>query len=179
MKKLFTAKTRGFGLLEVLLAGVIIIIMLAGLVTLGKTVLNNLNLSAERAAATFLAQQGIELTRQIRDTNYVDGNNTTQWNSLVYNGLSWEQPTSGAKYAINWLNNRVILRPQADASGDVLVGGIKFNREISFQKITMGVKDEDNNIVNADVYKVTCLVTWRDIKTVQIDEIIADSHPNF
>lgn len=38
-----------------------------------------------RAQATFLAQEGIETVRQIRDTNWIDGVNTTAWNNLNLN----------------------------------------------------------------------------------------------
>jgi len=74
---------KGFGLLEVLLAGVIIITVLGALVLLGRNTINNSTYNQQRTEALFLAQQGIEMVRQIRDSNYIDGNSDTNWNYFV------------------------------------------------------------------------------------------------
>lgn len=74
---------KGFGLLEVLLAGVIIITVLGALVFLGRNTINNSTYNQQRTEALFLAQQGIEMVRQIRDSNYIDGNQNTNWNHFI------------------------------------------------------------------------------------------------
>lgn len=38
-----------------------------------------------RAEATFLAQEGLERVRQIRDSNWIDGDNTTNWDNFELN----------------------------------------------------------------------------------------------
>ena len=76
---------KGFGLLEVLLAGLIIIMMLSALVIVARAAIQNSIYLQQRSQATFLAQEGMEIVRQIRDTNYVDGDNKTKWNTLTKN----------------------------------------------------------------------------------------------
>lgn len=178
MKRRNVTQKRGFGILEVLLAGVIIITILGALVVLGKTVLNNLALSAQRSQATFLAQQGIELVREVRDTNYIDQDADTQWNSLV-KGVSLSEIFSGT-YAINYSNPRIGLISDPDGTIGTIktYDGNEFTRIITFKKpgtlgITGATSDETNAII------VTCKVIWGDKKSVSIDEMITNSHPNF
>lgn len=70
---------KGFGLLEVLVSGTVIIIILSALLVIAKFALNNSVYLQQRATATYLAQEQIELARQIRDTNWIDSNPATEW----------------------------------------------------------------------------------------------------
>lgn len=76
-------KKKAFGLLEVLLSGVIIIIILSALMVVARNAVDNSVLLQQRAQATYLAQEGIELVRQVRDTNYIDGKETTTWDKIT------------------------------------------------------------------------------------------------
>ena len=73
---------KGFGLIEVLISAAILIVILGALVAIGRMALTNIRVSQERAQATYLAQEGLEVARQIRDTNWVDGRNDTTWDSF-------------------------------------------------------------------------------------------------
>lgn len=86
IKKGHNKTNQGFGLIEVLISAAILIVILGALVAIGRMALANIRISQERAQATYLAQEGLEVARQIRDTNWVDGLNNTQWNSFIYNG---------------------------------------------------------------------------------------------
>ncbi|MFA7244432.1 MAG: hypothetical protein WC080_04045 [Patescibacteria group bacterium] len=198
MKKMLVTKTKGFGLLEVLLAGVIIITMLGALVVLGKTVLNNLSLTKQRAQATFLAQQGIEMLRQIRDTNYIDNDPSTKWNSFVLENIADNKPKLNTEYvfdfkaasstpAPNYPNrSKLVEKDGSGITGEVPLDGNKFTRTIIFKaaedidNVTDGL---GNNITvdNNNAIIATCTITWGDnnSKSVLIDELITNSHPNF
>lgn len=63
----------GFGLLEVLIAAGILALIVGAAVALATSSLSNSVLSANRTVAGELAQEGVELVRQMRDTSYVDG----------------------------------------------------------------------------------------------------------
>ncbi len=71
--------------MEVLLSGVIIITVLAALVMVGRAAINNSEYLQQRAQAIYLAQEDLEIIRQIRDTNWIDGENSTEWKSIFYN----------------------------------------------------------------------------------------------
>lgn len=75
-------KEKGFGLLEVLLAGLIIIMMLSALVVVARAAIESNIYVQQRFQATFLAQEGMERVRHIRDTSYVDGDYTSKWNTF-------------------------------------------------------------------------------------------------
>lgn len=79
----------GFGLIEVLISAAILIVILGALVAIGRMALTNIRVSQERAQATYLAQEGLEVARQIRDTNWVDGLNNTDWNDFMFDGTSY------------------------------------------------------------------------------------------
>jgi type II secretory pathway pseudopilin PulG len=71
-KELVPKMSRGFGLLEVMISGAVIIIILGSLVLVAHAAINNNQYMQKRAEATFLAQEGLEMVRQIRDSNWID-----------------------------------------------------------------------------------------------------------
>lgn len=193
MKRNIT-KTKGFGLLEVLLSGVIIITMLGALVILGRTVLSNLTYSAQRTQATFLAQQGIEIVREIRDTNYIDSRSSTQWNSLVsldgtignltvpeFDGSSGISPD----YVVWYDNPRPTLAPIAvdpNAGRIATYDGSAFIRKIRFKKVSnLNISGPEGtvSIDENNAFIATCSVEMPNGKFISIDEMITNSHPNF
>ncbi len=70
---------RGFGIIEVLVAAGIIALVGGGVVTLNSSVLRNTALLADRLTAFEWAQEGIEVARQIRDSNLIDNRPETDW----------------------------------------------------------------------------------------------------
>lgn len=69
----------GFGILEVLIASGIIAIFAGGVIILGNMALRSVVVNKHRLQAAYLAQEGVELVRNIRDSNWVDGNKNTGW----------------------------------------------------------------------------------------------------
>jgi len=81
-------KSRGFTLVEALVA---LSILLTGIISgfiLVTRALYNAKVIQDRLTASFLAQEGIELVRKIRDTNYVKNINgvSTNWNNGLADG---------------------------------------------------------------------------------------------
>lgn len=68
----------GFNLLEVIVAITVIIIGLMGAFTLANKTISVGKISANRAVAASLAQEGIEIVRNIRDSNWLAGQ---PWNT--------------------------------------------------------------------------------------------------
>ena len=94
---------KGFGILEVLLAGIVIVIVLGSLVFLARNTLNSSIYLSQKAQATFLAQEGIEIVRNIRDSNYIDSNNKTQWDTLLIDN------SGDAKQAATTISNITMI----------------------------------------------------------------------
>jgi type II secretory pathway pseudopilin PulG len=71
IKNLKLKKTKAFTLVEVLVAiSILIIGILSGLILVTRA-LYNVAIVKDRLTASFLAQEGIELTREIRDSNFL------------------------------------------------------------------------------------------------------------
>lgn len=175
---------KGFGLLEVLLAGLIIIIMLSALVVVARAAISNSLYLQQRSQATFLAQEGMEIVRQIRDTNYIDGSNNTTWNAY-----DQAVPTSGkintAKfYGIDFASGRWKLLSKNDEASvaSMTFSGVTYRRVITFSDTGSLVTNPaltTNPNFNAPAYRLKVAVTWsfqgQDGKTVEIEEILANS----
>lgn len=69
----------GFGILEAIVASGIIAMVAGGAVMLNSQVIRNTSLLADRLVAFEWAQEGIEIVRQIRDSNLIDGRPETDW----------------------------------------------------------------------------------------------------
>ncbi len=69
--KFQVTRSRSFGLVEVLIAGVLVITFIGASVSLRQRVGKQSSFSRHQAVAYMLAQEGIEATKQIRDTNYL------------------------------------------------------------------------------------------------------------
>ncbi len=87
-----SAKQRdGFGLIEVMFAGAVFVVVVGGMVTLGRLALRNAALATQRTQAMNLAQEGIETVRQMRDTAWIDdliyqedGSTVKDWQTYVH-----------------------------------------------------------------------------------------------
>jgi len=67
----FTRKSKGFTLVEALVAlSILIVGIISGFILVTKA-LYDITIIQDRLTASFLAQEGLELVRQIRDTNYL------------------------------------------------------------------------------------------------------------
>lgn len=70
---------RGFGLIEAVFATGILAMIATGAVVLNTQALRNTAVLADRLTAFEWAQEGVEVVRQIRDTNLIDGHPETDW----------------------------------------------------------------------------------------------------
>jgi len=81
--KNFLNKNKGFTLLEVLFASFIIFIFLGGIFYLLRGSIFGLTSMKNRFVALYLAQEGIEIVKNIRDTNFLQN---TSWVSGIGTG---------------------------------------------------------------------------------------------
>lgn len=181
---------KGFGLIEVLLASLVIITVTLALMYLSRTALSNMVYTEQHSQATYLAQEAIEMVRQARDTNYIDGASATNWSSFVESGAALD---SAQTYHRHFRNSRYLFNNDT-ASGKVRLGNTEFDVWISFKPIgaTDIMKDPklnsdnaQNNIIrNNKVYDVEVTAGiregngWGRVK-VTLNELITDSRQGF
>lgn len=185
----FKKRTRGFGIIEVLISGVIIIIVLGALVILARNAINNSQYVQERSQAVNLAQEGIEIVRQIRDSSYIDSKSNTSWRSMVSvpntdidNNFEYNTPYYiGFNFSQFAMRFRLIKIPTS-----ISLGGNTFYRTVSFtsidgsQVLPTSPIDINNNGNNGVVVKVT--VTWlrsTGEHKVELEELLTNSRFQF
>lgn len=71
MKNLYKQKNKGFTLVETLMAISIFVFAVLGLSIISAGSVSNINFVRNRLVAQYLAEEGIELTRNIRDTQTI------------------------------------------------------------------------------------------------------------
>jgi len=181
---------KGFGLLEVLISAVIIIIILSALITIGRASMNNNEYLAERAQAIYLAQESIEMVGQIRDTNWIDGDSDSKWNTLAYNSAtsSFFIPDSTKSYRPEYIaSQKRILLTELAAGENILVPvaapSVTFNRKIKVETANDSLipSPSGSNLSNYAI-KVTGTVTWTysgQSKSVTLSEILTNWRPDF
>lgn len=85
----------GFTLIETLVAIMVLLIALAGPLTLAQQSLQSASISADQITAFYLAQDAMEYVRNVRDTNLINGNGWMDGlNSCFQNFCSIDTSTS-------------------------------------------------------------------------------------
>ena len=83
MKKAQPTGRQGFTIIELLVVILIISIGITGSYALVGNIFASSSLMAQRLSAAYLAQEGIEIVRNIRDSNWVNGDS---WNNGITTG---------------------------------------------------------------------------------------------
>ena len=192
-----SAKSRGFGIIEVLIAGAIIIAVLATLTMTGRQSLRNASYTEEKNQAYSLAQEGIETVRQIRDTNWRD-NKGRAWDFWEWNGTELAQITAQKCYKIE---NKVVTVdlpkisrfglsgegscPLADDQKEsVKVGKTVYLRTIKIEPLTTDMLIDSGTDIHSDInaLKVTVFVGWDSSlghREISVSELLTNWRPNY
>lgn len=82
---------KGFTLIEVMLAIFLITIGILGIFSLVQRTTVFISVSSSKLTATYLAQEGVEVVRNIRDTNWLEDRTTaTSWDDGIIPTGDWE-----------------------------------------------------------------------------------------
>ncbi|MBI2590021.1 hypothetical protein HYW32_03335 [Candidatus Berkelbacteria bacterium] len=196
MKTAFNAPpaTRGFGLLEVVLATGILALVVTGAVALLNGALRRANLSAERTTAMNLAQEGIELVRAARDITFIDDENNAWDANLPIStdegtlqaagsdpyGIAYVLvPGSGGLYAWQLRKN---YPPTAFIGGGIANGiqtiplnDIDYQREVYVTVPSLGYVTQaglPNGVTDDDIIrKIKVIVRWGDSAGQAVESI--------
>lgn len=182
---------KGFGLLEVLVSSSIIILVLGSVVFVGRQALANSTYSQQRAEAIFLAQEGLESVRQIRDTNWIDGSNKTEWDDLSYDNNAYTALAGqlSDNYTLKYFNN-VNVKQRYLLTKEPSEETIRLDNQDYVRIINIATPEgtilpgNGTNDVHKDInaLKVTVTVKWNFggiDRTTNVSEVLTNWRPNF
>lgn len=176
--KAFAKKSRGFGLLETLVACAILIVVCGALLAINVIIVRDIAFVRGRSVAFGLAQEAIESVRQNRDSNLIDGNQATNWNTFVCNqsttpNLSPPNINGTNYYKITALSAsstsncygttpRITLVSDTTRAGeDIVIGPVKYTRKIYF--VQSGVNPDINDspgVTEANAIRMVVEISW-------------------
>jgi len=172
-------KYNAFTLVEALVA---LSILLTGIISgfiLVTRALYNAKVIQDRLTASFLAQEGIELVRKIRDTNYVKNINgvSTNWNNGLANGsyyISVDPDSKQVRLSDNYKDQEAqIPNLKYDKNNFQYGFNYKYGDETNFKRI-IRIKTIDSNHL-----RVQSVVAWntRNISFLEGQgAIVAEDH---
>lgn len=178
---------KSFGLIEVLIACSILIIVAGAVMAINVIINNNLQFTRERAFAYYRAAEAIEGVRNVRDSNYIDGNADTDWNTYVCNKTkdTTEVPilnNPDIRYriitdcSVSGANGRFFLAKAEEADEESSVFGISYRYYLTFKDSSInpeitGGQSADNSI------RATATVEWNSrgrLHTIQLSELLTN-----
>ena len=166
MRKVKLKILKIFGLIETLVACSILIIIISAVVALGVAIVNSVMLSRHRVTAYYLAQEMVETSRQIRDSNLIDGNDATNWKTLNY---EWGIINPYRDVVMNYttiyqetpVGNRLFLGPSGYGQ-DITIDGVIYRRKIVFAPSGVNVPELDTaEKLNDNAMRAIITVSWK------------------
>jgi len=138
IKKITPIRRQGFSIGEVVLSVFVLGIIALSIITMYVVGLNEITDERDNVIAALLAQEGVELVRNIRDDNWVTGGNSFNGIGATTNcSLDYSDNTCGGDFMLNY-NGTFYVQGGIDT---------KFKRRIQI-------------IGSGDNRTVTSLVTW-------------------
>ncbi len=166
---------QGFGLLEVLVSGALVVLVVGGSVGLMRTSLRRADAAADRVVAMHLANEGLEAVRHLRDTSYVDGS-ANAWHAYIpLSGPGCGSGSSAASLRLATGSGGQLSLVQGLDQG---LGGGRFSREICVS-VPSGYANRASlsGITDTDVVrKVMVVVRWGSgaLEQVQTEALLMD-----
>jgi len=203
MKQLKNKKA--FGLIETLVACSILIIITGALLAVHILTTNNISYVKHRAQAYNLASEGIESVRQIRETNLVDGQQLTSWDSLVCASSVFSKPefsnlddndVSNDKVYSVFVNQgacssltpipRKFLKLQNEGE-KISIGGITYTRKITFRSsgvdpYVVAPAGQGQATTENNAFRVNVEVSWTlngQNRSVSVSELLTNWKQGF
>lgn len=144
---------RAFGLIELIVVIFIVSVALAGMITIIVRILAYAHLIASRLEAGYLAQEGIELVRNIRDDNWLVGRD---WDQGIETGV-FEIDYNDAGLSLWQGQGRYLGIKNSFYAYDQPNEPTKFKRQINIQKrINLGTEPDE--------IRLCVLVFWQQLQ---------------
>jgi len=197
---------KAFGLIEVMVASSMILIILLALTAATKSALQGNQDIYARAQALFLAQEGIETVREIRDSSWSAGQSGTgSWKSLVWNAakdklIDVTDLTTTSCYKIDYVGSPLYqfgLTPLSctnldqnqssmelvQLNQDINNSNAKFYRYVKIEPIGNQLMPDGTGTANTfnqnNSFKLTVYLQYGQNKTLSISEILTNWWPKY
>lgn len=163
MNKTFSKDNNGFTLIETLVGLMIFLSVVTVLVAVSGNVLSDINASRQKISAQYLAEEGIEYTRHVRDSYVIQNQTdpTLSWTTFRDNILN--KCNGGQTCDFNVLSGSMISNPPGNMTYNTDSGytgrnqsisnEARYNRLIEMEEL----RSFDPNIVSV---LVTATVSW-------------------
>lgn len=147
----------GFTLIEAMIAVTLIISGITGLLVLVNRSMGFAILASNQLIAANLAQEGIELVRNIRDNNWMNNEN-------------WLNGLEDGTYQIDYINNELSINTEQPLLFDEVVGYNYTQGDATFfyRKIEL-------TMINANELRVKSIITWS-AKGAKNFETVTEDH---
>lgn len=147
------SKKSGFTLLEVLFALLVMTVAIIGVFSLVQQTTSFLPLSGQRLVASYLAQEGIEIVRNLRDTNKIKGND---WLTGLTGCASGCEADYSSQSLVSW-TGRYLLNNNSFYNYTV---GQATNYQ---RRIILTTEDAlENPDPDTDILKIEVQVSWHE-----------------
>ena len=159
---------KGFTIIELIISIFILSVAVVGIFGAFSIVTILTADSVDRLTASYLAQEGVELIRNVRDTNWLsmdDCKDCAEWDDML-------SPAATERDYIRWFGLWQSRYLNIDASGFYSYNSgtaTKFKRKITLSS----PKDVDNNI--GHIIKVKVEVSWDKKATILSPSMLADT----
>lgn len=161
MKK--NLNNKGMTIIEVLVATTILVVVMGAAVATSRSMIRNTVISSERTQAYNLVREGLEISRKLRDSTWIDESNNS-WNEYFLNECV-------ANYCyFDKQNNSYAVLPTNSNLGDIVLDNVTYTRKFKFLPMTnnadlaqsAGYGDYVANKANfdAEFVKVEVDVSW-------------------
>jgi len=148
-------KNKGLTLIELMIATFVIVIGVVGSFSVLQKVIMSTTLSSSRLVAAYLAQEGIEVVRNIRDTNWVEGEDWDNDISYVAGSKYLDYRSVSYPDSANCSSKNYLKYNQASGFYECSING-NFQRTISVESIGGGEEG----------IKVLVKVEWEELGSV-------------
>lgn len=150
--KILIKNKKGFTIIEALVAITILMISIAGPLTVANKGLAASNLSRDQVIATYLAQDAIEKIKNIKDSDFKVSSNNWAMNISPYSDGSWYGiDTINYNIQSNLANSPLLLTPKGQYTYNNVTGSIQspFSRKFKTTKI------------GNEEYRLEVVVSWK------------------
>jgi hypothetical protein len=120
---------KGLSIVEIVVAVAILLLIVSSLYTANifylKTILDNLN----KVRASFIAEEGVEAVKLIRDQSWTNISSLTPGNSyyLYWDGSMWQSTTTNTYVEGVFERKFVVSNVNRDANSDIVASGVSID----------------------------------------------------
>ncbi len=170
---LLRAKIDGFTLLETLVVIFIMVVVVVGVSSLLVQIIASISSSSLQLTASYLAQEGIEIVRNIRDSNYLE--------KRAGQPVLWDQGIPAGTFGLD-LNTRAL--PDSSCSGY----GLKISSSNFYtctsdptapfrRRVVISKSDLDGEPSTIERIEISSIVEWQEkgrVRTITVNEHLYD-----